>query len=723
MDARQASDPLEVTTPFYIPAEESVATERPHVLKCGEEFAVFDIFGNFQATERIGNDGLFYEDTRYLSRLLLKIAGMRPLLLSSTLSEDNAYVIADLTNPDMTRGGRLVLAKNTLHVLSRTMLAEAALIQHLELENFGMRDIALPIEILFDADFVDIFEVRGSVRDRRGTRDADTVSDTEAVMSYQGLDGVRRSTSVAFDPAPSDLRPGKATWDVHLPAGGKLKIAITVCCARSDRPRKPNRSAIPSSEKNGRSQPAADIVSDNESFNEWIGRSRADLDMLITKTPQGLYAYAGIPWFSTAFGRDGIITALECLWLDPELAAGTLRYLAACQATELDPKIDAEPGKILHETRKGEMAALGEVPFGRYYGGVDATPLFILLAAAYYARTGDIALIREIWPNVEAALGWMSKYGDPDRDGFIEYDRKSVNGLINQGWKDSSDSIFHADGGLAEAPIALAEVQAYAYEAYRGASRLARALELPGRAEMLDAAADRLKHRFEASFWLEDLGTYALALDRNKAPCRVRASNAGHVLLSGLASPARAERVATTLTNTESFSGWGIRTIAADQPRYSPLSYHNGSIWPHDNALIAMGMGRYGLKQPLLRVMTALFEASLFSPLRRLPELFCGFARRPRSGPTAYPVACVPQAWSSAAVFGVLGAMLGISFDHAANLIVFTRPVLPAWISECRVTNLRVADSSVDLLLRRSEEEVSFHILERRGPVEISVTI
>ena len=714
----------EPVTPFYIPAEETVTTERPHVLKFEEEFVILDSFGNMDA-DRTGSEGLFYEDTRYLSRLLLKIAGMRPLLLSSALSEDNVFVMADLTNPDLMRGGKLVLAKNAVHVLSKTRLAEAELIRHLELENYGMREVSLPVEVLFDADFADIFEVRGTPRAKRGTREADRMSEDETVLSYVGLDGLRRSTRIAFHPAPSELREGKARWDVCLPAKGKLRIALSARFEKGEQPKTQKRDRVtdlPTS-RNNRRERAADVVTDNESFNDWMSRSRADLDMLITRTPHGLYAYAGIPWFSTAFGRDGIITALECLWFDPELAAGTLRYLAARQATAVDPAIDAEPGKILHETRKGEMAVLAEVPFGHYYGSVDATPLFVVLAASYYARTGDIAFIREIWPNIEAALGWMTKYGDPDRDGLIEYDRKSVNGLVNQGWKDSSDAIFHADGRLAEAPIALVEVQAYAYEAYRGAARLARVLELSGRAEMLEAAADRLRQRFEDSFWLEDLGTYALALDRDKAPCRVRTSNAGHVLLGGLASPARAERVATTLTDDDSFSGWGVRTVAANEDRYSPLSYHDGSIWPHDNALIAMGMGRYGLKRSLVRIMTALFEASTFSHLRRLPELYCGFDRRHGSGPTDYPVACNPQAWSSAAVFGVLGAMLGISFDVPERRIVFTKPTLPPWIGECRITNLRVADSAVDLLLRRNGEDASFHILDRKGPVEIAVTI
>jgi glycogen debranching enzyme len=467
---------------------------------------------------------------------------------------------------------------------------------------------------------------------------------------------------------------------------------------------------------------AAEIYTSNESFNDWVNRSRADLDMLVSETPHGLYAYAGIPWFSTAFGRDGIITALECLWLDPTLAAGTLRFLAANQATALDPRADAEPGKILHETRKSEMAALGEVPFARYYGSIDSTPLFIMLAAAYHARTGDLDLIRAIWRNIEAALGWMSEFGDIDGDGFLEYSRQSVNGLVNQGWKDSADSIFHDDGTLAEAPIALAEVQAYAYAAYCGAAGLATLLGEARRATVLKQKADRLRENFESAFWIEALGTYALALDGDKRPCRVRASNAGHVLLGGLTDPQRAARVAETLMGDDFFSQWGVRTIARGEARYNPLSYHNGSVWPHDNALIAMGFARYGLRQPLMRLLTGMFDAALFLELRRLPELFCGFARRRGSGPTGYPVACIPQAWSSAAVFAMLGATLGISFDASAREIRFVRPALPPWLTEVTLTNLRLGEAAVDLVLRRSQDSVALHVLSRRGDVDIVLT-
>jgi glycogen debranching enzyme len=468
-------------------------------------------------------------------------------------------------------------------------------------------------------------------------------------------------------------------------------------------------------------QDCVNIYTSNDLFNESVSRSLSDIKMMLTETEYGLYPYGGIPWFCTPFGRDGLITALECLWMRPRIAGGVLKYLAARQATEEDPEKAAQPGKIMHETRNGEMAALGEIPFRLYYGSVDSTPLFVMLAGAYLRRTGDLELIRNLWGNVEAALEWMERFGDVDGDGFLEY-TPHENGLVNQGWKDSQDSIFHKDGLFPEGPIALCEVQAYLYAAKKEAAAIARRLGKGNLAHRLLTEAELLREKFDEFFWDEKLGSYVLALDGRKRPCRVLASNAGHALYTGIALPERAEKLAQNLTSEPMFSGWGIRTLAADEVLYNPISYHNGSVWPHDNALIASGLAAYGFKKHFAKVFTALFDVSQFMELHRLPELFCGFHRRKGLGPTLYPVACSPQTWAAGALPLMLQAALGLSFEPENRSVIFTSPVLPGFLDHLYLRDLLVnGNRTVDLHILRLGGDITVEVLRRPADVRVVV--
>ncbi|MGA7788262.1 MAG: amylo-alpha-1,6-glucosidase [Xanthobacteraceae bacterium] len=692
----------------------------PRALKYGDTFVVLDSRGDI-GTVSGDSSGLFHKDTRHLSRLELLVNDVPPLLLGSNLRDDNSAFLVDLTNPDLMSGSRIVMEKDRVHILRTIFLWRDTAYQRLGVRNYGDQTIELRIAILFENDFADLFEVRGTRRDRRGTMTAKVHGDDRIMLVYNGLDGKVRRTALNFDPPPNELSTKAAVYHLRLKPGERRPVFVAVSCDRTE-PSPFLRGLIAARrEMRESTRDQTSVQTSNERFNEVLCRSAADLAMLMTDTPQGRYPYAGIPWYSTTFGRDGLITALQMLWWSPQVARGVLRRLAAYQATTTDPLADAQPGKILHEMRGGEMAALREVPFGLYYGSVDATPLFVLLAGLYLERSGEADTLLELWPNIEAALAWIDGPGDPDRDGFVEYKRASEQGLANQGWKDSHDAIFHADGRLAEGQIALVEVQGYVYAAKRMAARCARRLGHETAARRLDAEAARLAERFDAAFWCPDIGTYALALDGDKKPCQVRTSNAGQVLFTGIAAVDRARLVAKELLRPRFFSGWGIRTVAQGEARFNPMSYHNGSIWPHDNALIALGLARYECKTAIDTLFAGLFASATYMDQRRLPELFCGFQRQRGHGPTLYPVACSPQAWASASPFTLLEASLGLEFDPFNGEIRLRNPRLPEFLDEVVLRDLRLSSSSVDLRVRRHGETVSLDTTRISGDIRVSI--
>ncbi len=708
-----------------VPAESSFEEQKPRAMKHGDTFAVFDNTGDIVSSEG-GPEGIFHADTRHLSHLRLSVNGRRPMLLRSSMRDDNSALLCDLTNPDFhDHAGRVFLKHNRLHIRRVRVLWNGAASERISLRNFDTEPMDVAVSISFAADFADIFEVRGAKRPKRGIASAPRMTDSSVTLGYTGLDHRLRETLVRFDPTPQALHVDRADYEFQL-APGETRVLFMDCncdaVLTSATPRRGFFQSFMNARRARRANiaRAASVRTSNDHLNEALERSVSDLYMLCTQTPQGLYPYAGIPWFSTIFGRDALITALQTLWFDPEIARGVLCYLADNQATVVDHTSDAEPGKILHEVRRSEMAELGEVPFRRYYGSVDSTPLFVMLAGAYLERTGDLETIRTIAPQIDRALNWIDEYGDRDRDGFVEYHRQTENGLSNQGWKDSYDSVFHQDGSLAHSPIALVEVQAYVYAAWRAAAGIARQLGDAERGRVLDIRADIFRRLFDAHFYDESIGTYVIALDADKRACRIRSSNAGHALFTGLALAERAPSVAKTLM--ASFTGFGVRTVAASESRYNPMSYHNGSIWPHDNAIVAAGLARYGFREEAAQIFAGLFDASNYMELRRLPELFCGFLRQRGAGPVFYPVACSPQAWATAAPLMLLQACIGLSFSPEDKRISFDRPHLPPFIDEIVLRNLRVGGESAEIALQRSHNGVAINVIRRTPGCSVVTT-
>ena len=723
---------------FIAPEHPYIARTSQYVLKSGDTFVVNDPLGDINGLD----DGLFVNDTRMLSQLRLTFGGRAPSLLSGNVSSDNTSFTAHLTNRPLPPLGGEGTPEGVIHVERLRVLCGTVLYEAITLTNAGCSGAVVPLSISFASGFKDMFEVCGWKRTRHGSLEPAHVGRDDVKLAYVGLDHVRRTVGIAFAPAPDHLFEDRADYTVQLQDHACVSIYLSVAAhtqtlagadgvepasaqvaqpPHSARPAhftqidavppRVGRAAVRAALANShlsmreRRRSTARLRSSNPLFNAWLDRSFADLSLLTTDLPTGPYPYAGIPWFSTPFGRDAVVTSLQTLWLQPWLARGVLRFLAEHQAREDSKFRDAATGKIMHEMRKSEMAATGEVPFALYYGGVDTTPLFIVLAGAYAARTGDQALIAELWPALERAAQWVARVCDKNRHGLVDYRCESDRGLANQGWKDSHDSVFHADGRFPEGPIALVEVQAYACAAFDTMAQFAAQRGLTEDAARYAARSTALRERVEALYWMPEADFYGIALDGHGELCRVLASNAGHLLAFGLPTRARGEAVARHLQSTLFHTGWGVRTLAAGQARFNPMAYHNGSVWPHDNALCARGLARYGNKQAAVHLLQALFEAAVSFDMR-LPELFCGLGRRRGEPPTAYPVACLPQAWAAGAPFMMLEACLGVTVDAERGEVRIDQPALPEGIDWLEVRNLRVGEGTVSITFRRVGEKV-----------------
>lgn len=718
-----------------LPAPSSAAPCRHerHVIKQGDVFVVCHADGVIHPGCSCGQ-GIYYADTRYLSGLSWTIQGQAPRALSCH-TENNFFSQTDLINETLVSATGQTVRAESLH-MSDTRVVDGAVHERLTLTNYHGATVALGLELELRADFCDMFEVRGMTQRQSSSQYfKPETTQNHLWLRYQGSDHSLRETHVHFLFPPTQIEA--RSWLETRETGAVIRFELELAPGQSRdiewmvEPRLDGQGFVRRDDleleivqmeklQDEALRTMTEIETSEPAFQEFLSRGAIDLLTLLSPKPTGQYPVAGTPWYACPFGRDGLLTAYQALMLDPGIARGTLRYLAQHQGSQYEPSRDEEPGKILHESRIGELSKNGEVPFAPSYCTVDATPLFLVLFGEYYRWTGDLAFVRELWPNAMRALEWIDRDGDLDGDGFVEYRKKGEKGLSNQGWKDSWDSILHPDGRLAEAPIALAEVQGYVYDAKRRMAELAGLLGQIELAAKLEAQATALREQFNAAFWSDELGTYALALDGQKQQVLARSSNPGHGLWSGIVDSSHADALARELLGTAMFSGWGIRTLSAADPNFNPVSYHNGTVWPHDNALIAKGLASYGFAREAEQVMQGLFAASQHFKYGRLPELFCGFGRLGRlSRPVPYPVACSPQAWAAGSPILLLQSLLGLEPDGANARLVIRDPHLPEWAGELTLRRLRIGSAQVDLSFWRENARTRWRVLETRGSLTI----
>ena len=701
------------------------------VIKSGNLFFLTDQDGQIPAQGDHGL-GLYYHDCRYLKRYELRLADTRPDLLYSG-AQAGVEAVLQMTNRDITDPDGRVLKRESLGIRWQRTLdaAQGCLHDRIGFHNYASADVAFTLTLTFDAGFEDIFSIRGMLPDpfERTSPEA-AWRDGSLSFRRRGEDGLLRRTCIRFDPAPAHVDGGSARFRMSVDArqSRDLHVAISISESPAD-DSNPEDAACPDTRETPRGpggpSPAGPdgtrVHSDSAELNRLVAQSLRDVRLLRSRVDGKAYYAAGVPWFATLFGRDSIVVSLQTLMFTHRVAEDTLRILAHYQGKKEDDWREEQPGKILHELRLDEMTRAGELPYSPYYGTVDATALFLILLARHACWVGNLDLFRELEANVRAALNWIDRFGDSDGDGYIDYRGGSSHGLVNQGWKDSGDAVVNADGSLATPPIALVEVQGYTYLAKRSTAELFRRAGEGDAAERLEREASDLQHRFNRDFWLPDLGFYAMARQAGGRPAAVVSSNPGHALWTGIVAPERARRTVQRLMAEDMFSGWGIRTISTREQRYNPVSYHLGSVWPHDNAFAAAGFRRYGFDREAGMVFKAVAQAAADFKHFRLPELFTGFSRKDYDEPVPYPVSCHPQAWGAGAVPFLLQSLLGIEAEGFERRLRITRPMLPDYVDRLSLEGLRVGSGSVDLAFRRFRRRVKVDVTRVDGGTDVCV--
>jgi glycogen debranching enzyme len=690
------------------------------VIKENDLFFLTDDKGNIPQENSYGL-GLYTKDTRFLSKFDVKINGRDPILLSSSADENYMAKIL-LTNPHMEEDGELILWRESVEIERKRLIYDGVLYETLQLRNYYPKPVEFEVSVHVDADFTDMFIVRGFQSGDVGERTGEEIKDRSLSYFYRGTDEVERATKIQWDrDAVSVKKEGEILFQFQLDHGEAQSVTFSVSPeigGESGTVIEPNAALQNLKESyNKWESETTSVATDFEPLQRLVDRGIQDLRVLLTDIGHGQFPVAGLPWFGVPFGRDSLIAALQMLPFNPEIAKGTLLTMASQQGTKVDPWRDEQPGKIMHEIRYGELAATNQIPFTPYYGTIDATPLFLVLLSEYTKWTGDLSLAEQLALNVEAALTWIDEYGDRDGDGFVEYHQESSKGIANQGWKDSGDSIVHRNGDYAETPIALSEVQGYVYQAKQGAAAIFEAQGITEKAAKLRDQADQLKQRYNEAYWMEDQQFHAIALDKDKKQVGTLTSNPGHVLFAEMLDSDKAEAVIEKLISPAFFSGYGIRTMAEGEAGYNPMSYHDGSIWPHDNSMILLGMSKLHRQSAANTVINGLIEAAKHFEYDRLPELFCGYGSEAGRA-VKYPVACSPQAWAAGTPLVFIQTILGV-FPDSLNKTISLSPMLLEEMNDLQVKKMKIGGGHFSVTARREGEETIVTIDENTTGYEV----